>query len=278
MFESLNPSQLLSKILGLQKHVYPSDAGKNTVVKDNYMNEFSKSEHSVRIIFDHVNFKILQISDNIEKVMGHSAKDFYKPSLAFIFNFYTLDHYNFMYIWLKWSLSLHARLEGDELARRMFNVKHAICGVKTKHKDGHVMRVMFRHYTLEQTETGLPIVAAITIDDISHLIKPDFNHYWGRIESGRDERFFHHLISTDKKSIEADILSDREKDVLRLLAKGKESKEIGGILSISSHTVDNHRRNMLSRIGARDTTGLIQICNMIGMLSAPDVPLSNRAK
>jgi DNA-binding CsgD family transcriptional regulator len=267
MLESFNPNQLLSQILGLQKNVYPVEASTNKAVRDNYMNEFSKSERSVRIIFDHVNFKVLQISDNIQNVTGHSAKDFSKPSLSFIFNFFTLDHYNFIYVWLKWSLSLHARLKGDELARRMFSVRHAICGVKVKHKDGHVMRILMRHHTLEQTETGLPIVAGITIDDISHLIKPDFNHYWGRIESGRDERFFHHLVSTDKKSIEADILSDREKEVLRLLAKGKESKEIGALLSISSHTVDNHRRNMLSRTGVRDTTGLIQICNMIGLLA-----------
>jgi DNA-binding CsgD family transcriptional regulator len=45
-----------------------------------------------------------------------------------------------------------------------------------------------------------------------------------------------------------------------------ESKEVGKILFISSHTVDNHRRNMISRTGARDTTALIQICRMSGII------------
>jgi DNA-binding CsgD family transcriptional regulator len=266
MLEFLNPTQLLTQILGLQKNVYPEGVGNNIIIKDNYMNEFSKSENSVRIIFDHVNMKILQISDNIENVMGHSADDFCKPSLAFVFRFFTLDHYNFIYVWLKWSLTLHKRLDKTERERRLVNVKHAICGVKVKHKDGHIMRVMYRHYVIEETENGLPTIAAITIDDITHLIKSDAEFYWGRIESGREERFVHHLVSTDKKSIANDILTDREKEALRLLAKGKESKEIGELLGISSHTVDNHRRNMLSKIGVRDTTGLIQICTMVGII------------
>jgi DNA-binding CsgD family transcriptional regulator len=45
-----------------------------------------------------------------------------------------------------------------------------------------------------------------------------------------------------------------------------ESKEIADVLDISSHTVNNHRRNMITRTGARDTTALIHICKMIGIL------------
>jgi DNA-binding CsgD family transcriptional regulator len=61
-------------------------------------------------------------------------------------------------------------------------------------------------------------------------------------------------------------LTDREKEMVRLLAQGKESKEIGSLLLISPHTVDNHRRNMINKIGVRDTTGLIQICRMVGII------------
>jgi DNA-binding CsgD family transcriptional regulator len=37
-------------------------------------------------------------------------------------------------------------------------------------------------------------------------------------------------------------------------------------LFISSHTVDNHRRNMIAKTGAKDTTALIQICKMVGII------------
>jgi DNA-binding CsgD family transcriptional regulator len=263
MFDKIKTNPLLSKMLNLQKDKYPKDADKNVTLKDSYINAFSISDRSVRIIFDHVNMKILNVTDNVEHVIGFSGKDFTGMSLSFVFDFFTLDHYNFLYIWLKWAFSLHSKVESIDLDR-IVNVRQAICGVKVKHKKGHDMRILLRHFVLEETEDHIPIVAAITIDDISHLIKSDF--YWGRIESGHDVKRIHHMISTDKISKPHDILTDREIETLRLLAEGKESKEIGKLLYISSHTVDNHRRNMINRIGVRDTTGLVQICRMIGII------------
>ena len=263
MFDIIKTNPILSKMLNLQKDKYPNDAGKNVVLKDSFINAFSISDRSVRVIFDQVNMKILNITDNVEVVMGFSGKDFSNMSLAIAFKFFTLEHYNFLYVWLKWAYSLHSKVNPSDLDR-LVNVRHAICGVKVKHKKGHDMRILLRHFVLEETENHIPIVAAVTIDDVSHLMKSDF--YWGRIISGQNIKSIHHIVSTDKISKHCDILSDRELETLRLLAEGKESKEIGKILFISPHTVDNHRRNMISKIGVRDTTGLIQICKMTGIL------------
>jgi len=49
----------------------------------------------------------------------------------------------------------------------------------------------------------------------------------------------------------------REKQVLKLLATGKVSKEIAEILQITKLTVDNHRKNMLSKTGLHTTPELI---------------------
>lgn len=40
----------------------------------------------------------------------------------------------------------------------------------------------------------------------------------------------------------------REKQILKMLAEGKSSKQIGSLLHISTHTVDTHRRNLIKRI------------------------------
>ncbi len=264
MLDFINPSQLLSQIFNLQKDKYPEGAGKSIVLKESHINAFSISEHSVKIIFDHVNMRILHVSDNIELVTGYSARDIEQRSISFIFNFLTLDHYNFLYVWLKWSLSLHAKLEPSELSG-LVNVKHAICGVKVKHKDGHIMRVLFRHYVLEETDDHIPTLATITLDDVTHLMKSDF--YWGRIERGHpDKKLFRHFVSTDNDNKYEDIISDREKETLQLVAQGFASKEIGKTMFLSSHTIDNHRRNMLAKTGVRDTTALIQISKMVGII------------
>ncbi|MGY1630535.1 response regulator [Geodermatophilus sp. SYSU D01186] len=49
-------------------------------------------------------------------------------------------------------------------------------------------------------------------------------------------------------------LSDRELDVLRLLAEGRSNREIAGALFLAEGTVKNHVTNVLGKLGARDRT------------------------
>lgn len=44
------------------------------------------------------------------------------------------------------------------------------------------------------------------------------------------------------------ILSEREKEILRLIKAGKLSKQIAGMLEISIHTVNRHRQNILEKL------------------------------
>jgi len=58
-------------------------------------------------------------------------------------------------------------------------------------------------------------------------------------------------------------LSDREIEIVELLLKGKSSLQISEILSISRHTVDTHRRNILERTGTKSTGELIALINKL---------------
>ncbi len=51
-------------------------------------------------------------------------------------------------------------------------------------------------------------------------------------------------------------LSDRETDVLVLVAKGLSSKEIASRLHISIHTVNSHRKNITHKTGIKSVAGL----------------------
>jgi DNA-binding CsgD family transcriptional regulator len=225
---------------------------------DTNINEFSRNEHSVKLTLDAVNFKILTVSDNVEALYGYSHSDLCKLDMSFVLGLFELDHFLFPHTMYKWVNGI-AEKGGD-----LLNYKGVYCGLKVKHKDGHVMRVMVRHSALEQYDNGGIRIAAFSIDNISHLMRGDF--YWGRITYGTDTTHIHHLFSADNKDIPHDIISVREKDVLQLAAQGLESSEIAKKLFISSFTVDNHRRNMIAKTGVRDLTSLIQICKMNGII------------
>ena len=54
-----------------------------------------------------------------------------------------------------------------------------------------------------------------------------------------------------------DVLTTRQIEILKLLAGGKSSKEIGFALGVSSKTVDVHRSRIKERLGLRDLASLV---------------------
>lgn len=53
-------------------------------------------------------------------------------------------------------------------------------------------------------------------------------------------------------------LSEREMEILKLVAKGQSSAEIGRQLFISPRTVDTHRNNILNKLGVQGIAGLVE--------------------
>lgn len=67
---------------------------------------------------------------------------------------------------------------------------------------------------------------------------------------GGDEK----IVQNRKDNTEA--LSEREKDIVRCVAKGMSNKEIADALFISVHTVTTHRRNISSKLQIHTAAGL----------------------
>lgn len=69
-----------------------------------------------------------------------------------------------------------------------------------------------------------------------------------------------------KKNEEEMILTRREKEVLNLIAEGLTNQEIAEKLFISPLTVDSHRKNLITKLGARNTASLIKLAVEKGLL------------
>jgi DNA-binding NarL/FixJ family response regulator len=63
-------------------------------------------------------------------------------------------------------------------------------------------------------------------------------------------------MPTEHSFSESHELSERERDVLVLVAKGLTNKEIASELNISPHTVISHRKNIVHKTGIRSVAGL----------------------
>ena len=63
-------------------------------------------------------------------------------------------------------------------------------------------------------------------------------------------------------------LSDREIEVLQLIAEEHSNPEIAEKLFISTRTVDTHRRNLLEKLGLRNTAGLVKYAIKMGYVNS----------
>jgi DNA-binding NarL/FixJ family response regulator len=69
------------------------------------------------------------------------------------------------------------------------------------------------------------------------------------------------------KELAARTLSAREREVLQLIAEGKTTKEIGGVLGISVKTAETHRSRVMDKLEIRDTAGLVRYAIRMGLIS-----------
>lgn len=54
-----------------------------------------------------------------------------------------------------------------------------------------------------------------------------------------------------------DLLTDREKEILQLLAEGKTNKEVAALLNLSVYTVETHRTHIMQKLNLHNTAEIV---------------------
>lgn len=71
-----------------------------------------------------------------------------------------------------------------------------------------------------------------------------------------------HPVLSDVKAL----LSSRETEILRFMAKGLSSKHIAAEVHLSINTINNHRKNMLAKTGCHSSSELTRFAIMHGLI------------
>jgi DNA-binding NarL/FixJ family response regulator len=62
------------------------------------------------------------------------------------------------------------------------------------------------------------------------------------------------------------MLTDREREVLQLIAEGLSSKQIANMLGVSLKTVDSHRSNLMEKLDIHKVSGLVRFAIRAGLV------------
>jgi len=103
-----------------------------------------------------------------------------------------------------------------------------------------------RGYLLKDVSLSELVNAVKTVSEGGSIVKPAVTQ---RLLKGLEN------LQTDFYSLEQpDPLTERETEILRLMAGGYSNKEIANSLGVAEGTVKNHVSNILSKMGVRDRT------------------------
>lgn len=65
-----------------------------------------------------------------------------------------------------------------------------------------------------------------------------------------------------------DQLTPRQREILKLIAEGNSTKEIGHLLKVSTKTVETHRAQLMDRLDIHDVPGLVRYAIRLGLVES----------
>ncbi|MFI1731597.1 response regulator [Streptomyces acidicola] len=73
-------------------------------------------------------------------------------------------------------------------------------------------------------------------------------------------------LAREGRALPARAITDREEEILKLVAEGHTSQEIADLLVISPKTVERHRANLLQKLGLKDRLELTRYAIRVGLI------------
>lgn len=212
-------------------------------------------------IFDHLNYTpILEVGE-IE-FWGDLPKVSPSERMIQIMSLLEKDYLSFFTESVKWFTKVLEEIPFDQ----RINIQIFHCGIRYVLLDGKQICLFSKGSPIHYDQNRKFNYTFNYVQNINHLLKKNFRYYWIRISYGEKNEYVHTFNSQDKLYSNKDLLSTREKEVLKLIADDLDTKEIAEKLFISVNTVGNHRSKMIDKLGVRDTTALVQMAKMTGII------------
>ncbi len=74
-------------------------------------------------------------------------------------------------------------------------------------------------------------------------------------------------IDLDAFSCEAVVISKRESEIITLIAEGFTNAQIAEKLFLSAHTINTHRKNIMAKLGVKNTAGIVMYAVKTNLIS-----------
>ncbi len=229
------------------------------------LEEYLKIYHSIDnycyFIADVSSMEIVKVSSSIKSLMGFEASEFEGKKFSVFLNIHPLAD---LIKLSRGGIAYFDYLYKQPKQNRPYIKANFTIDLKTK--NGPSIHVLGQSIPVLFNEEMEVIYCLNIITDISDL-KTDrsFTHYILDTSDENNVKKIKTKFRNEFPSSKSPI-SGSEKKVLLLMAEGKSSKQIADLLYLSEHTVKNHRKKMLKKIGCASSSELVRTSIMNGWL------------
>jgi DNA-binding CsgD family transcriptional regulator len=194
--------------------------------------------------------------------MGYENKDFQNGGLKFAMSLVHADHvkvYNRHVLPLMFKYYSIYAFKG-KVKDLVFSYTFRI-----KRNDGEYIWALHYMNSIKVNKWGFPILTMVNITDITAHKKDDNIDFSVSVKD--DNAITKTILSRIFPAKSSNIhFSEREIEILSLMAQGKRSKEIAEGLCISKHTVSTHRKNMMDKANVKNSYELIHLARTNGLI------------
>jgi len=138
-----------------------------------------------------------------------------------------------------------------------------ICGRLSSKPQNKNIRPFLQRMPVSFGLDSYPNICIDIMRNVKHLMTD--KGIWFRVNAGNKSFSW---FSEQAKLLNHDIVSLREKEVIKRWADGLSLPEIAEQLFISINTVKNHLKACRNRLHARDNTSLVELCILSGVLNS----------
>lgn len=202
--------------------------------------------HYYYMVFDICHMELEFISPDIKKILGYAPNEI--NAMFFLEQIHPEDKPYYLLYEQKLT-EFYTQLPLSK--RSSYKCQH---DYRIKTKSNGYIRLLHQILPLEYDEEFF-YRSLVVHTDISH-IKVDGTPAFSIIGLD-DEPSYYNIANTDFLNPSESLFTKREKEILKLIMEGHNSKQIAGELFISHHTVNSHRKNILSKANAKTPLDLI---------------------
>jgi DNA-binding NarL/FixJ family response regulator len=150
-----------------------------------------------------------------------------------------------------------------ELLRHLPDTKVAILsGYDDEHSVVSAIRSGVRAFILKKASGGDLLDALRTVAKGGSYLSPQVSdQLLSRIRRGD--------LESKLTPAPLESLSPRELQVMRLVAEGRTSKEIAGLLNLGEHTVRSYRKTLMKKLRVNNVAGLTRVALAAGLTPSP---------